>query len=575
MLCHDSRRSSDSTTSSELNNNVGESARMHALGNGGFINGATSTWGATMDIISLDSNVASLQTDGAAVEAQQFSASGISKGSSTAMIGLEKKAKGVWMLSSRLEWKRAGKCHLIKKSERKAVVGGRPTAKVAWGDDGNGSSSSSPPTKQALTPIPLPFEWALDSRSPGNDDRDAASIRSNVPIPKESGIYYFEVTVVSKGRSGWLGIGICEGNVNLNRLPGWDKKSWGYHGDDGCSFTASGHGKKYGPTYTTGDVIGCRMNFTTMSVAFTKNGMELGNAFEGLDRNSTYYATIGMRTMGEILEANFGQKPFRYDIDTYVQDERARLWSSIHSINLVPPTTSLDELSERDRERANRSSRAASKLLHPLIQSYLVHNGVKEEDGVRMDVDGEEEGLSEFVSDNMRLRQDVKRAILGGDISMALNLVQKRHPTLLSKNPRIHFALLCSRRLRNQASVIEDDDEDSDGDIFDLKSIELGSRILSQFDPVRLPELRPALDEIFSLMAYADVTQSPSGFLINDRESGREAVCSLLDKELLAEAGEDREARLEVLTRQAIVVGGSIQERGMSLIDVWRDILDC
>ena len=40
------------------------------------------------------------------------------------------------------------------------------------------------------------------------------------------------------------------------RLPGWDKHSYGYHGDDGHSFCSSGQGQKYGPTFTTGDVIG-------------------------------------------------------------------------------------------------------------------------------------------------------------------------------------------------------------------------------------------------------------------------------------------------------------------------------
>ena len=40
------------------------------------------------------------------------------------------------------------------------------------------------------------------------------------------------------------------------RLPGWDKHSYGYHGDDGHSFCSSGQGQKYGPTFTTGDVVG-------------------------------------------------------------------------------------------------------------------------------------------------------------------------------------------------------------------------------------------------------------------------------------------------------------------------------
>ena len=53
-----------------------------------------------------------------------------------------------------------------------------------------------------------------------------------------------------------MGIGLADKSVNMNRLPGWEKDSYGYHGDDGNSFSSSGNGKKYGPTFTTGDIIG-------------------------------------------------------------------------------------------------------------------------------------------------------------------------------------------------------------------------------------------------------------------------------------------------------------------------------
>ena len=53
-----------------------------------------------------------------------------------------------------------------------------------------------------------------------------------------------------------MGIGLSAQGVNMNRLPGWDKHSYGYHGDDGHSFCSSGSGQPYGPTFTTNDVIG-------------------------------------------------------------------------------------------------------------------------------------------------------------------------------------------------------------------------------------------------------------------------------------------------------------------------------
>jgi hypothetical protein len=74
----------------------------------------------------------------------------------------------------------------------------------------------------------------------------------------------------------YLGIGLCWENVPLNRLPGWETNSFGYHADDGNSFCQSGTGKPYGPTFTTGDTVGCGINFIDSTVFFTKNGIHLG-----------------------------------------------------------------------------------------------------------------------------------------------------------------------------------------------------------------------------------------------------------------------------------------------------------
>lgn len=60
---------------------------------------------------------------------------------------------------------------------------------------------------------------------------------------------------------------------------GWEVSSYGYHGDDGNIFCASGVGKAYGPTYTLNDTVGCGVNTEDGSVFFTKNGQYLGTFF--------------------------------------------------------------------------------------------------------------------------------------------------------------------------------------------------------------------------------------------------------------------------------------------------------
>lgn len=105
---------------------------------------------------------------------------------------------------------------------------------------------------------------------------EAAAVRSNYPMPREVGIYYFEVTILSRGKDGLIGIGFSSQKANLNRLPGWEGESWAYHGDDGFVFACTASGKAYGPRFASQDVIGCGVNFRTGNAFFTKNGNHLG-----------------------------------------------------------------------------------------------------------------------------------------------------------------------------------------------------------------------------------------------------------------------------------------------------------
>jgi hypothetical protein len=170
-----------------------------------------------------------------------------------------------------------------------------------------------PPLEDDALP-PLPSKWNTNdkhsglevqgdgnevkftgSRSSSERDHEASSIRADHPMPAQCGIYYFEVTILTKKReeyasqntsSIWkqsnnvfrssIGIGFSGREVPLSRAPGWEPDSWAYHGDDGNTFCCQSSGKHYGPGYTTGDVVGCGVNFRTGCAFFTKNGANLG-----------------------------------------------------------------------------------------------------------------------------------------------------------------------------------------------------------------------------------------------------------------------------------------------------------
>ena len=79
-----------------------------------------------------------------------------------------------------------------------------------------------------------------------------------------------------------IGIGFSGHKVSLEKLPGWEHDSWAYHGDDGMTFCCQSTGRKYGPTFSTDDVVGCGVNFLTGVAFFTKNGVFQGK----VDANS-------------------------------------------------------------------------------------------------------------------------------------------------------------------------------------------------------------------------------------------------------------------------------------------------
>uniref|UniRef100_A0A8C9TZW0 RAN binding protein 10 n=1 Tax=Scleropages formosus TaxID=113540 RepID=A0A8C9TZW0_SCLFO len=254
----------------------------------------------------------------------------------------------------------------------------------------------------------------------GKNHKDAASVRATHPIPAACGIYYFEVKIVSKGRDGYMGIGLSAQGVNMNRLPGWDKHSYGYHGDDGHSFCSSGTGQPYGPTFTTGDVIGCCVNLINNTCFYTKNGHSLGVAFTDLPPN--LYPTVGLQTPGEIVDANFGQQPFVFDIEDYMSEWRAK----IHGMIARFP------IGERLGEW--------QAVLQSMVSSYLVHHGYC---ATAMAFARATETKIQEDQSSIKNRQRIQKLVLAGRVGEAIDATQQLYPGLLEHNPNLLFMLKC------------------------------------------------------------------------------------------------------------------------------------
>lgn len=154
------------------------------------------------------------------------------------------------------------------------------------------------------------------------EDKEVSGIvRANTHIPSSVGSYYFEIRILHlSGHDGCnVGVGLSKLQGELNRMPGWDAQCFGYHGDDGNFFSASGTGKGYGPKFSMGDTVGCGIDINLNMVWFTKNGLHLGVAPHECKPGEleNLYPTVGLRTPGERLYVNFGQCPFEFDFDGY------------------------------------------------------------------------------------------------------------------------------------------------------------------------------------------------------------------------------------------------------------------
>ncbi|PIL30800.1 hypothetical protein GSI_06968 [Ganoderma sinense ZZ0214-1] len=326
-------------------------------------------------------------------------------------------------------------------------------------------------------------------------ERESSAARTNQPIPPACGIYYYEVEILHKCPKGPISIGFSAPDVRLSRLPGWEKNSWGYHADDGWAFPGHKDGTAYGPTFDTGDVIGCGIDFSLNRVFYTKNGGFLGLVFENVGKTTEIYPCVGMRQTHESIRANFGSSPFRFAIEEHVRTQRDIVWGNIMKTRIDWGLLGLGLRNlEEERKVVDNDSKlmvdddfdgeGARAPLRKLVLSYLAHHGYARtahafqrqcadrsidvsdrtrinskadlpDDEVKMAVDDAPAVASvpgppcdsEFGFDSeLNTRLSITNAIVRGDIDTALALIEVHHHTVLEREAGlVLFRLRCRK----------------------------------------------------------------------------------------------------------------------------------
>lgn len=384
----------------------------------------------------------------------------------------------------------------------------------------------------------LPHHWSPDSKAPPlgltnnklgcyyrsnrrSDDEDkltAAAVKADQCIPHSCLLYYFEIKCSSMGSGGVMGVGLTSAQVPLMKLPGWSKESYGYHADDGHIYSGDGgRGVHYGPQFEQNDVIGCGYNLVEGSCFFTKNGLKIGKAFD-IPATPLLYPTIGLKTYGEEIQANFGQTKFEYDID---QDLRSLRKNMTLTISDYP-------ISDFQVWRAS---------LHKLVQSWFIENSYP----------STAEAFSRAAKleckenlQRIQQRSQIQQSVLKGRISEAIRLTDHLCPNLLKNNPNLLFALKC-RQFIELISGAENDYQANDPDL-DTKLIQFG-RELSEYSQ-QLDKFygkneinERMLQETIGLIAFIDPKSSYFGKLLEPKE--REPISQLLNNSIVRAEKDD------------------------------------
>ncbi|KAB5554491.1 CTLH/CRA C-terminal to lish motif domain-containing protein [Coniochaeta sp. 2T2.1] len=405
-------------------------------------------------------------------------------------------------------------------------------------------------------------------------------------------------------------IGFSSKNVSLSRAPGWEPESWGYHGDDGHVFAAQSVGKAYGPKYGLRDTVGCLVNFRTGTVNFTRNGVDHGIAFRDntiREGKTQFYPTIGLKKPGDHVSANFGQNPFVFDIDGYVKMEKQKIWEKIRQAdtsNLVP------DLSE-------------TELIQQLVLQHLQHDGyvetarafaeeiVQEKERLHLDDSEPVPQINVKDDEDARQRQQIRKAILDGNIDLALEHTNTHYPNVLESSPQVYFRLRCRKFIemirrdaeenlkRDKTSssshpLVSNPTPASQTQSFDSstemeldepepmeeteteteapavgqllqQALEYGQQLRKEFASSTSEEddvnRGKELDDIFVLMAYDNPLKEERVRGLVDK-SGRMAVAEELNSAILLSLGKSSRSALETVYAQTVVLLEELREDG-------------
>ncbi|KAJ2891171.1 endosomal spry domain protein [Zalerion maritima] len=134
------------------------------------------------------------------------------------------------------------------------------------------------------------------------------TVMSNLPVPKQNEVYYWEAKIFEKPENTLLSIGMATKPYPLFRLPGFHKYSAAYLSPGYRRHNQPFGATPYGPQYVQGDVIGVGYRPRSGTIFFTRNGKKLEDVAHGL-KAPNFFPSVGANGPC-VVHVNFGQAGF-------------------------------------------------------------------------------------------------------------------------------------------------------------------------------------------------------------------------------------------------------------------------
>ncbi|ANB13014.1 Ear1p [Sugiyamaella lignohabitans] len=134
-------------------------------------------------------------------------------------------------------------------------------------------------------------------------------VQTNLPLPKQNEVYYWEAKIYDKPVSTTVSIGLTTKPYPTFRLPGYHRYSVAYDSEGLKRINQPFSAPHYGPPLQHGDVVGVGYKPRTGTVFFTRNGKKLEEALHGMRMN--LFPTVGATGPATVV-VNLGQAGFVY-----------------------------------------------------------------------------------------------------------------------------------------------------------------------------------------------------------------------------------------------------------------------